>query len=157
MNKSMRYILLVLLAYVLLAFTACSQSDTATVTIDTGLRQQVSAGPIPLLDRVLAFLSFSARAQADPPIGLSIERITVTISGPGMTTLNGIEIPLDTGKKTIEVPAGVDRTFTVIGWQYSGQGDIYFRDFGGVETTDLSPGASVELTIHHGTAPAAAD
>ncbi len=138
-----RFIACVALA-TLCVVTACSYENTATVTIDTGIRQQAQLN---WFDRVLALLSFSQPLQADPVPGnlpSPVNMITLSVSASDMVTIT-TDIPLETGKITLEVPAGSQRTFEVVGY------DVYgYRYYGGITTVDLSPGQEVNLNIEMG-------
>jgi hypothetical protein len=136
---------IVCIALATLCFAAgCSYENTATVTIDTGIRQQAQFS---WFDRVLAFFSLSQPLQADPVPGnlpYSIYSITVTITAGDMETISQ-SIPMDTGKITLEVPAGSQRTFEVVGYDSDNM-----RYYGGITTVDLSPGQQVNLNIEMG-------
>ncbi|MDH7555084.1 MAG: hypothetical protein QHH74_15690 [Spirochaetota bacterium] len=128
----------------IVAFVSCSYENTATVTIDTGIRQQAQLG---WFDRVLAMVGLVTPVQADPlpdPLYSSITSIIVTVTASDMQTITA-EIPLHTGKITLDIPAGSQRTFEVVGYDVGG-----FRNYGGITTVDLSPGGHVALEIEIG-------
>jgi len=121
---------------------SCSYENTTTVTIDTGIRKQAQ---LSLIDKVIAWFSLSKAVQADPvPSYLYIYSIAVNVSASDMQTITK-DIPLETGKITLEVPAGSQRTFEVV----AGYGDGT-RIYGGIATVDLSPGLNVDLDIKMG-------
>ncbi len=128
-------------------------NGTARVTIDTGLGNPTAIHQVSIFDRILAFLSFSTAAQADPPTDGEVVSIKLTVSGPGMTAMRDIEIPLNTGRKTLEVPAGEDRTFTVVVWIQPVTGGDVQKKYGGIRTIDLAGGMSTNLTIQMGLLP----
>ncbi|MEW6525833.1 MAG: hypothetical protein AB1444_04100 [Spirochaetota bacterium] len=138
-----RHTVLIIAIMVIATIVSCSYENTATVTIDTGIRQQAHLN---WFGRVLALLSFSQPLQADPVPGLpySITQIKLFIKASDMETIEE-SIPLDTGKITLEVPAGSQRTFEVVGYDESG-----YRYYGGITTVDLSPGQEVNLNIEMG-------
>ena len=145
MKKSIRLITLVILAGVFFTFTACNQSDTATVKINVGAPSQARIQKPMIFDKILAFILLGGPAQADPAPG-DWYVLELTVDGPGMNTINE-SIPWQTGEITLEVPAGSARKFTVVaindGW----------RQYGGIETADLSPGSSTTLNIYMGDLP----
>jgi len=59
-------------------------------------------------------------------------------------------IPLDTGKITLEVPAGSQRTFEIVAGQQAVGAPSLTRYYGGIATVDLSPGQNVNLDIEMG-------
>lgn len=136
-----RHTLLIAVVMIATAFVSCSYENTATVTIDTGIRAQAH---INWFDRVLAFLSLSQPLQADPPPELDLSEIFINVTASDMQTITQ-EIPLDTGRITLEVPAGSQRTFEVV----AGSGNVS-RIYGGIRTVDLSPGQQVNLEIEMG-------
>jgi hypothetical protein len=137
-----RHIILTIVIMVIATIVSCSYENTATVTIDTGIRQQAQ---LSWFDRVLAFFSLSQPLQADPiPGTLYIYSIIVNVSAGDLETITR-EVPMDTGKITLEVPAGSQRTFEVVGYDESGS-----RYYGGITTVDLSPGQQVNLNIEMG-------
>jgi len=149
MRDNFNTVFIIIITLVLITFTGCAISgDTARVTIDTGLSNQ-QAAKVSLFDRFLALVSFSTPAVADPPNGqLGVYSISLSVQGPGMDAMNGIQIPLDTGKITLEVPAGEERKFMVVGWNESSE-----REYGGIKTIDLKGGTSVNIVIQMGLLP----
>lgn len=151
MRYTRRKMSLIALTLVLLGAVAigsgCSGGDTATVTIDTGIYTLAKAPKLTLFDRVLAFLPFIKNAYAEPWPDYNLE---ITVSGAGMATFTNI-VPSDTGILTLEVPSGPGRTFTAVA--YSGG----VREYGGIVTTDLAPGANVTLPIQMGLLPSNPD
>ncbi|NMB64635.1 MAG: hypothetical protein GYA16_07170, partial [Spirochaetes bacterium] len=136
------HILTFLITLLVAALFACSYENTATVTIDTGIRQQAQ---LSLFDRVLAFFSLAQPLQADPVPGtVYVYSIIVNVTANDMETITR-DVPLDTGKITLEVPAGSQRTFEVVGYDDGGN-----RYYGGITTVDLSPGQQVNLNIEMG-------
>ena len=145
---------LVTLAFILVCagFTGCAGGDMATVTISVSHPGFVKTHTPSFFDRMLAFLSFSTRVEAGPPpVDFSVDYLTITVSAPDFETITR-DIPLDTGQLTLEVPAGNNRTFTLVAFNDHGDGYIT-RDYGGIVTTDLSPGANVTLPIQMGPLP----
>ncbi|MGB4269348.1 MAG: hypothetical protein WBK20_09220 [Spirochaetota bacterium] len=133
---------LLIIAILFAALISCSYENTATVTIDTGIRQQAQ---LSIWDTILAWITFSKPAKADPVPGqLGIESVLVKVSASDMQTIEQ-DIPLNTGKITLEVPAGSQRTFEVVA-----KDDDYRRIYGGITTVDLSPGQQVTLNIEMG-------
>jgi hypothetical protein len=131
-----------------LILAGCSMSsNTATVTINTGLYKHAAIEKMTLVDRLLAFLSFSTKVQADPPpVGLGINVITIIITGPGMAELQA-SAPIETGSITLEVPAGANRRFTAVA--FSGTSRI----MGGISTVNLNPGEETTVQILMGQFP----
>lgn len=148
-----RHTILMLVTILITALVSCSYENTATVTIDTGIRQQAQLN---LFDRVLAFLSLSQPLQADPVpgplVGQVINKIYVYITSSDIDTITK-EIPLETGRITLEVPAGNQRTFTVVAGYQSVGANIFEKNYGGIITVDLSPGQQVNLNIEMGKLP----
>lgn len=150
----MKRILASIICIGIVAFVSCSYENTATVTIDTGIRQQAQ---LSLFDRVLAFFSLAQPLKADPvpSLGYTVSSIILTISASNMETIQE-EIPLDTGKITLEVPAGSQRTFELLVYTPY---DLNYDDstpdryYGGIATVDLSPGQQVNLNIEIGELP----
>lgn len=130
------------------------QSDTASVTINLGHQQQAALEKTSIFDRFLAFITLSTRLEAEPPaFPQSIYAILLTVSGPGMTDVNRSfeRSEIDTGKVTIDVPAGDARTFTVVAlvqWE----DETPTRDYGGISTVNLSPGGQ-SISIQMGDLP----
>lgn len=143
----MKTITRTLYCVIFIVLFACSYEDITTVTIDTGIRKQVQ---LSWFDRAIAFLSIAQPLQADTPPGdlpWPVDLITVTVTAPDMNAITK-EIPLDTGKITMEIPAGSQRKFEVVAF-YNNDG-TFERQFGGIKTADLSPGQSVYLNIEMG-------
>lgn len=139
-----RHTLLILVTILIAALVSCSYENTATVTIDTGIRQQAQLN---WFDRVLAFLSLSQPLQADPVPGqLGIYYILINVSANDIATITR-EIPIETGTITLEVPAGNQRTFEVVAYN---NGENLNRLYGGISKVDLSPGQNVNLNIQMG-------
>ncbi|MDH7555081.1 MAG: hypothetical protein QHH74_15675, partial [Spirochaetota bacterium] len=83
--------------------------------------------------------------QADPVPGtVYVYSIIVNVTANDMETITR-DVPLDTGRITLEVPAGSQRTFEVVGYDDGGN-----RYYGGIATVDLSPGQQVNLNIEMG-------
>jgi len=148
-----RFIACIALAALCVA-AGCSYENTATVTIDTGIRQQAQLN---WFDRVIALLSFSQPLQADPVPELphSITQITLFIKAPDMEAI-AQDIPLDSGKITLEVPAGSQRTFEIVAYtnyDLNSDGSFHDRYYGGMTTVDLAPGQEVNLNIEMGELP----
>ena len=125
--------------------TGCSGGDMTTVTINIGNHFAKADRPS-IVDRILAFLTFSTRLQADPP-SVFFNRIDLTVSGAGMETINRT-IPTDTGEITLDVPSGPARVFTIVGYD-----DADSRLMGGIATKDLAPGGSEIISIMMGDLP----
>jgi len=143
-DKSMkRHTILIVITLILAGMLSCSSGDTATVTIDTGIRKQAQ---LTVWDKVLAWITLSQPVKADPvPILLDlITSIEVTISASDMGTIKEA-IPLETGRITLEVPAGSQRTFEVVATTSDDP-----RFYGGIATVDLSAGQQVALNIEMG-------
>ncbi len=123
--------------------TGCAGGDTATVTINTGIHKQAATPQPTFFDRIIAFFPFIQKANAEPWDGYDLD---ITVSGAGMATFTNI-VPSDTGILTFEVPSGPGRTFTAVAYTDG------YRAYGGIVTTDLSPGANVTLPIQMGPLP----
>jgi len=138
-----RHTILIVITLILAGMLSCSSGDTATVTIDTGIRKQAQ---LTVWDKVLAWITLSQPVKADPvPIELyQIDSIAVTISASDMGTIKEA-IQLETGRITLEVPAGSQRTFEVVATTSD-----YPRFYGGIATVDLSAGQQVALNIAMG-------
>ena len=138
-----RHTILIVITLILAGMLSCSSGDTATVTIDTGIRKQAQ---LTVWDKVLAWITLSQPVKADPvPIELyQIDSIAVTISASDMGTIKEA-IQLETGRITLEVPAGSQRTFEVVATTPD-----YPRFYGGIATVDLSAGQQVALNIEMG-------
>ena len=126
---------------------SCSYENTATVTIDTGIRKQAQ---LSLIDKFIAWFSLSQPLQADqPPANVSFEELTLTVSASDMSTITQTygysDIINNNGKITLEIPAGSQRTFEVV----AGNGGNS-RIYGGIATVDLSPEQNVNLDIQMG-------
>ncbi len=130
----------------------CAGGEMATVTIDVGHPGFAKAHTPSVFDRMLAFLSFSTRVEAEPPpVDFSVDYLSITVSAPDFETITR-DIPLDTGQLTLEVPAGNNRTFTLVAFNDHGDGYIT-RDYGGIVTTNLQGGATITLPITMGSLP----
>lgn len=127
-----------------LFITGCAGGDTATVTINIGDHVAKTNTPS-VVDRIIAFLSLSSRAQAGP-VPSDVYDVTVTINGAGMSSITQ-SIP-ETGVITLDVPSGPARVFTVVGHDVDGA-----RYMGGIATKDLAAGESVILPIQMGELP----
>ena len=139
-----RHTMLVVITLILAGMLSCSSGDTATVTIDTGIRKQAQ---LSMLDKLIAWITFSQAVKADqPPSELygNIKSIEVTISASDMGTITEV-IPKETGRITLEVPAGSQRTFEVVAIDPDNR-----RYYGGIATVDLSAGQQVALNIEMG-------
>jgi len=134
---------------IVLAMVGCSYENSATVTIDTGIRKQAQ---LSLIDKVIAWFSLSKAVQADPVPGQlqqQINKITLTVYASDMQAITQT-IPLETGKITLEVPAGSQRTFEIVAGQQAVGAPSLTRYYGGIATVDLSPGQNVNLDIEMG-------
>lgn len=81
MSKLAKLIVIVLA----FAMVSCSYENTATVTIDTGIRKQAQ---LSLFDRVLAWLTFANPVTADPvPGDVIFEELTLTVSASDMSSI----------------------------------------------------------------------
>jgi len=58
-----RHTMLIVITLILAGMLSCSSGDTATVTIDTGIRQQAQ---LSMLDKLIAWITFSQAVKADP-------------------------------------------------------------------------------------------
>ena len=130
---------------------SCSYENTATVTIDTGIRKQAQ---LSLFDKVLAFFSLAQPLKADPPPqNYNFDALELNVTASDMSTITRRyaieELYNNYGKITLEVPAGNQRLFTVIAGNSEGE-EIYNRIYGGIATVDLSPGQNVDLDIKMG-------
>jgi len=139
-----RHTMVIVITLILAGMLSCSSGDTVTVTIDTGIRKQAQ---LTVWDKVLAWITLSQAVKADPvPIELveQINSIEVTISASDMGTITET-IPTTTGRITLDVPAGSQRTFEVV----AKDSDL-LRFYGGIATVDLSAGQQVTLNIEMG-------
>ncbi|NMB64636.1 MAG: hypothetical protein GYA16_07175 [Spirochaetes bacterium] len=132
----------------IVAFVSCSYENTATVTIDTGIRHQAQLG---WFDRVLAFFSLAQPLQADPPIDLFFDELEINVTALDMDVIslrfNYDQIVNNNGRINLDVPAGNQRTFEVVALAGSTFPERYY---GGIATVDLSPGEHVALEIEIG-------
>lgn len=128
--------------------TGCAGGDMATVTINIGNHVAKTNTPS-IVDRIIAFLSLSSRAQAGP-VPSDVYDVTVTINGAGMSSITQ-SIP-ETGVITLDVPSGPARVFTVVGYDVDGA-----RYMGGIAMKDLAPGGSETVSITMGELPVAPD
>jgi len=139
-----RHTMVIVITLIVAGMLSCSSGDTATVTIDTGIRKQAQ---LTVWDKVLAWITLSQPVKADPvPSELvgQINSIEVTISASDMGTITET-IPTTTGRITLDVPAGSQRTFEVVALDSD-----YRRFYGGIATVDLSAGQQVTLNIEMG-------
>ncbi len=97
--------------------------DTARVTVDLGLHEKGDARGITGKDTA--------------PAGVT--GIELTVSAPDMRTVTE-DIPLATGKITLNVPAGKARLFRVTAYDPTG-------NLGGSATKDLEAGTPADLTV----------
>jgi hypothetical protein len=135
----------------IITMLSCSYENTATVTIDTGIRKQAQ---LSLFDKVLAFFSLAQPLKADPPPqNYNFDALELNVTASDMSTITRRyaieELYNNYGKITLEVPAGNQRLFTVIAGNSEGE-EIYNRIYGGIATVDLSPGQNVNLDIEMG-------
>ena len=135
----------------IITMLSCSYENTATVTIDTGIRKQAQ---LSLFDKVLAFFSLAQPLKADPPPqNYNFDALELNVTASDMSTITRRyaieELYNNYGKITLEVPAGNQRLFTVIAGNSEGE-EIYNRIYGGIATVDLSPGQNVDLDIKMG-------
>jgi len=126
-----------------LLVTGCAGGDMATVTVSIGNITAKAEKPS-VVDRLIAFFSLSTKLQAGPPTFEYIDRLDLTIEGPGMDVITR-DIPLETGVITVEIPSGPKRVFTVVAYD-----NDHMRNMGGITTKDLAPGASETITIGMG-------
>ncbi|MEJ5361556.1 MAG: hypothetical protein WHV26_05785 [Spirochaetota bacterium] len=141
---------LLIIAILFAALISCSYENTATVTIDTGIRQQAH---LSIWDKILAWVTFSKPLQADqPPQYVYFVSLSINVSAPDMNTISQSfqysDILNNNGKIKIEVIAGSQRKFEIIAYDY--YNDSLMRKYGGITTVDLSPGQQVTLNIEMG-------
>lgn len=145
-----RNTILLITILTVITMLSCSYENTATVTIDTGIRKQAQ---LSLLDKLIAWISFSNALQADPPPNDNFNvlelRITAADMSPIVKRYTYTELYDNNGKITLEVPAGNQRLFTVIAGYLEAE-EIYDKVYGGITTIDLSPGQNVNLNIEIG-------
>jgi len=137
---------------IVLAMVGCSYENSATVSIDTGIRKQAQ---LSLLDKVIAWFSLSKAVQADQPPGdVIFEELTLTVSASDMSTITQtysyVDIINNHGKITLEIPAGSQRAFEIVASRREMTGSLIPRYYGGIKTVDLSPGQNVNLDIEMG-------
>lgn len=149
-----RHTILIMVTILIAALASCSYENTATVTIDTGIRQQAQ---LSWFDRLIAYLSFSQPLQADPvPGNVYFDVLELSITASDMSTITSrytIEELINSyGKITVEVPSGSQRVFTIVAGNSEGA-EIYNKIYGGITTVDLSPGQEVNLNIEMGELP----
>jgi len=130
-------------AMVLVSVPACYFSgDTARVTINVGkppaLASHVQAKP-GLFSRILAFITLSNNAYADPA-PYDWYEIALTVTGDGMDPIE-IQIPAETGKASISLPVG-ERTFTVVV-----TGDAGNRLYGAIKTVQVSGSNTIDMIL----------
>ncbi|TAL38504.1 MAG: hypothetical protein EPN93_04650 [Spirochaetes bacterium] len=129
---------------------ACSDTNTARVTIVIGDLATAKAETPSIIDRFLMLFGTRAEAVSAPPwpsthLDSDID-ITLTIEAPDIETITA-HIPTDTSTFTTELPAGAARKLTVVSMtksSYSTNPD--YENFGGMSVIDLSPGDDV--TVH---------
>lgn len=146
MNKH-RYYMSCVKIFFLLAFlihTGCSNSRTASVTINLGLENCAIVKNTPgLFDRVLKTLSFSSAAEALPPS--SITSIVLNVTGPGMTPIETI-YAANTTSISIDIPAGISRHITVTA-NIDPANIRAVLTYQGNSLVDLQPGESKEVSL----------
>lgn len=145
MKKIISFLIILILAS---AVFSCASGDTALVTIDTGLRGQAQ---VSLLDRFLSWITFSSALHADPVPSETINYIQLEVSAPDMDTIS-VRIPPETGKISLEIPAGMQRKFEVrAGEEYIGEGINI--SYGGISYADLTAGQDTNINIEIGNLP----
>ena len=131
---------------------ACSGTgETVPVTVDTGLvTARDSAYHTSRFDRILAMLFMENSALADTPdivaLGvIAIYSLDLEVSGPDIEK-SIYEIPLVTGRMTVDVQAGDGRLFVVILRGISTSG-YTGRLYGGRSVADLEEGEPLTVEI----------
>jgi hypothetical protein len=147
----MRNVYIVAFITLLALVPACSDTNTARVTIVIGDLATAKAEAPSVIDRFLMLFSTRAEAVAAPPwpsthLDSDID-ITLTIEAPDIDTITA-HIPTDTASFTTELPAGSARKITVrtvTKSSYSPNAD--YENYGGLKVIDLSPGDDVTVNI----------
>ncbi len=124
--RQFSYLCRITILFLLIFSPGCSLNnspDTSRVTVDLGLRDKGEVRSITGKDA----------AHAD------VTRIELTVSAPDMRTVTE-DIPLATGKLTLNLPAGKARLFRVTAVNPYG-------NLGGSATADLEAGTPANLTI----------
>ncbi len=141
--KRKRILAVLIIAMLSLGFLAgCAADDTALVTLKISRAGQISFQNDSLLDRVIAFI-FCGRdlhASYGSPFSQSWDKLTLKVEGEGMETIE-TQIPPTQNEITVSIPAGVDRVFTVIGYNNN------FKRWGSLEKSNLTAGKSIELEM----------
>ncbi len=149
-----------ILAVLAFTFVGCSNSDMARVTIKFGIPPQAKAYTPSLFDRIVSLISFSTKANANPPESLyrDINRIDILVlSGTREITSSTItqgSSDWNEGIASLELPAGGPYTFYVNGQEeYEGFSYTYYKGFTLVES--LIAGSNTSITINMGLIPSA--
>lgn len=156
---------LVTLAFILVCagFTGCAGGDMATVTISISHPGFAKTHTPSIFDRMLAFLSFSTRAEAGPWPSELLEYlgpeggIQVGVQSPDFS-MEPMWVDPQTGAVTLSVPAGKNRKFYVIVSYYNFMYENkYNRQLGAVHVTDLAPGETKNIPMILGVLPQTPD
>ena len=132
--------LAVIVSLVCMFVLSCSDSGTATVSINLNLPKNaavIKSIPDTIIDRVLCLFSSAAYA-ATPP---GVTKIAIVVTGPGLSPFEG-KYPADTEKVVLAVEAGKDRTFLIKA--YDSGGTVIYA---GSSTVDLKNGETKDLVI----------
>lgn len=155
----------VTLAFILVCagLTGCAGGDMATVTISISHPGFAKTHSPSFFDRMLAFLSFSTRAEAGPWPSELLEYlgpeggVQVGVQSPDFS-MEPVWVDPQTGAATLSVPAGKNRKFYVIVYYYNFlYENNYNRQLGAIHITDLEPGESKNIPMILGTLPQAPD
>ncbi|PKL35200.1 MAG: hypothetical protein CVV44_22760 [Spirochaetae bacterium HGW-Spirochaetae-1] len=124
-------------------FTNCFNDDMAIVTIrlernDLAAFKQEKTKP--LIDRILEIFSSPAHAGGWEDIR---DNLSYTVTGPDMETIPLTPIASGTTQFSIEVPAGLNRHFTVTAYNSTWGYDVW----GGQATVSLTAGQEANVTI----------
>ena len=131
----------------LLLLAGCfDQSDSAHVVIQlSNLPVAKTASQVPLFDRLLRFFTRDAYAQTPPPTVSAIHLAAIE-DDQVLVKKSVLIAEMDTsGTVEMLVPSGKDRTILVVA-----RNESYFVEYYGYVTTDLDPGAEVNISITMG-------
>jgi hypothetical protein len=145
--------LLILIASVAALVITCNQSDTAFVTIDLNRPGKSYTHYQPgILQKVDALFSKKAYAMGSVVFPSGKGDLTLTVTSTDLRDIT-VDIPNDASSFTIEVPAGKQRTFTMLSYTTATSDTSVYTpynacNFGGHATIDLDAGENVNLIIN---------
>jgi hypothetical protein len=137
--------------------SGCSNSDMARVTINLGNLPQAKAYAPSLFDRIVQFITFSTKANADPtPIDINIDTITISVTTGGSevasaTIVYNVDDAWSTGQVSFDIPAGGPVSFTVLGLNTQQTVTRYYGGLASLST--IAAGADITVPISIGLLP----